>query len=286
MAMGVHCRIDIVSTDAPAILDSCVDLLISLEQLWSRFIPTSDISRLNLAEGAPTYIDPYTVTLIAAMQQAHDVTNGSFNPTLLPNQVNAGDAYSLVHPGHSQLAINSRAFTTLKDIVLDHGPCVQLPKGMTLDAGGIGKGLAADLLSDHARRLGAVAVSVNLGGDIRTAQDIDAIRDTAIDVLSPAPEDSVITTVSLRQGAIATSARNARWRNGRGIKNHIMGVNSDIVSASVIASSAMWADVWAKHLILSPHGLLDVETHGLSGLILRRDGRIETSPSWKEFEKC
>lgn len=284
--MGVHCRIDIVSTDAPALLDSCVDLLNSLEQLWSRFIPTSDISRLNLAEGAPTYVDPRTATLIAAMQQACDLTNGSFNPTQLPDQVNAGDAQSLATPGSTLLSPNSRSFTTLHDVVMEHGPRVHLPKGMTLDAGGIGKGLAADLIAEHARSRGASAVTVNLGGDIRVAQDPNSTRDTPIDILSPAPDASVVSTISLREGAVATSARNARWRNGRGIHNHIMGATSDVVSASVIASSALWADVWAKHLILSPHGLHDIHTHGLAGLLIHSDGRIETSTSWKEFEQC
>jgi thiamine biosynthesis lipoprotein len=286
IAMGVHCRIDIVSTDAPALLESCVDLLNSLEQLWSRFIPTSDISRLNLAEGAPTYIDPHTATLIAAMQQACDFTKGSFNPTQLPAQVNAGDAQSLATPGSTLLSPNSRSFTTLHDVVMEHGPRVKLPKGMTLDAGGIGKGLAADLIVEHARSRGASAVTVNLGGDIRVAQDPNATRDTPIDIHSPAPHASVVSTISLRQGAVATSARNARWRNGQGIQNHIMGVDNDIMSASVIASSAMWADVWAKHLILSPHGLHDIQTHGLAGLVMHNGGHIEASTSWKEFEQC
>ena len=284
--MGVHCRIDIVSTDAPALLDSCVDLLNKLEQLWSRFIPTSDISRLNLAEGAPTYVDPRTATLIAAMQQACDLTNGSFNPTQLPDQVNAGDAQSLATPGSTLLSPNSRPFTTLHDVVMKHGPRVQLPTGMTLDAGGIGKGLAADLIAEHARSRGALAVTVNLGGDIRVAQDSNSTRDTPVDILSPGPDASVVSTISLREGAVATSARNARWRNGRGIHNHIMGADSNIESASVIASSAMWADVWAKHLILSPHGLRDIQTHGLAGLVMHNDGHVETSSSWKEFEQC
>ncbi len=157
---------------------------------------------------------------------------------------------------------------------------------MSLDAGGIGKGLAADLIAEHARSRGALAVTVNLGGDIRVAQDPNSTRDTPIDILSPAPDASVVSTISLREGAVATSARNARWRNGRGIHNHIMGADSNIVSASVISSSAMWADVWAKHLILSPHGLHDIQTHGLAGLVMHNDGHVETSSSWKEFEQC
>lgn len=87
LAMGVHCRIDVVAPDAPIILQSCVDLLVELENLWSRFIPASDISRLNVAQGHPVLIDKRTTALIAAMQQAVTETAGTFNPTQLPDQV-------------------------------------------------------------------------------------------------------------------------------------------------------------------------------------------------------
>lgn len=286
LAMGVHCRIDVVDPDAPIIVKSCVDLLVELENLWSRFISTSDISRLNRTNGRPVYLDERTRTLIAAMQQAVTETAGTFNPTQLPDQVRKGDGQSFTNDGETLLSPGSRSFVSLDEVVFHEGSRVQLPMGMTLDAGGIGKGLAADLIAEHARSRGATAVTVNLGGDIRVAKNSDSSRDTPIDILSPAPQAAVISTISLRHGAVATSARNARWRNGRGIQNHIMGVNSDIVSASVIASSAMWADVWAKHLILSPNGLHDIQSHGLAGLLIHSDGRIETSPSWKEFEQC
>ena len=44
---------------------------------------------------------------------------------------------------------------------------VRLPAGLGFDPGGIGKGLAADLVSDELVRAGADGVCVNLGGDLR-----------------------------------------------------------------------------------------------------------------------
>lgn len=286
IAMGVHCRIEIVSPQVPALLDSCVSLVDDLEKLWSRFRPASDISRLNNAGSATVHVDPRTTQLIAAMQQAHLATRGTFNPTQLPVQLRAGDTSSLALPGHTTLDSKSRTWESLSDIQF-HSPVeVSLPQGMTLDAGGIGKGLAADMVSTHALHHGAHAVSVNLGGDIRVAQKDNMTHDYPIDVLNPVSATGVLTTISLRDGAIATSTRNARWRDGTGVANHIMGATNDVIGASVIASTGIWADVWAKHLVLSPTGLADIEQHGLAGLLVRHDGTVESTPSWKDFEQC
>lgn len=284
-AMGVRCRIEVTSSQGPSVLDLCIDQVNELEALWSRFRSTSDISRLNNSQGDAVWVDKRTIQLVTAMQHAHTATNGSFNPTRLPEQIQAGDATSLGLLGTTTIPADTQPFESLHDISISDSK-IALPAQMTLDAGGIGKGFAADLVAEHARQLGANAVLVNLGGDIRVSQDLDSRHDFPIDVLSADSSARVISTISLRQGAIATSAKNARWRNGRGVSNHIMGAADNIDSASVIASSAMWADVWAKHLIVSPTGLTDLEQHGLSGLIQHTDGRIEKTDSWKEFEQC
>lgn len=286
IAMGVHCRIDIAAPQAPQLVDSAIHLLNDLENLWSRFRPTSDISRLNHANGLPLHVDPRTVSLIAAMKQANTDTHGSFNPCQLPAQIAHGDAESLRSPGNTVIPDNSEVFTSLNEIQFHSTNSVSLPPHMTLDAGGIGKGFAADLIAQQTIENGATYVCVNLGGDIRINQASSTPRDLPIDIMHPLQSDTVVSTISLRTGAVATSARNARQRDSRGIHNHIMGTDTNIVGASVIASSAMWADVWTKHLILAPSGLQDIKAFGLAGLIVWSDGRVEKSHNWKDFEQC
>lgn len=286
IAMGVHCRIDIAAPQAPLLVDSAIQLLTDLENLWSRFRPTSDISRLNQANGLPLHVDSRTISLIAAMKQAHVDTRGSFNPCQLPTQISMGDIRSLRSPGNTVIPHNSGVFASLEEIQFHSTSSVSLPPHMTLDAGGIGKGFAADLIAQQAIEHGATYVCVNLGGDIRVNEASSTPHDTPIDIMHPLQQDTIISTISLRNGAVATSARNARQRDGRGIHNHIMGAQTDIVGASVIASSATWADVWTKHLILTANGLQDVDNVGLTGLIVWSDGRVEKSHHWKDFEQC
>ncbi len=286
MLMGVQCRIEIVGPNAPILLDECFALVAELERKWSRFRSDSDISRLNNSPGRPVRVDPRTVTLVAMMKSAMHETGGTFNPTHLPDQIALGDARSLVGDHVTSIPGDAAPWESLGAVTIDPDGLVSLPPTLTLDAGGIGKGLAADIAAGHALDRGATAVCVNLGGDIRIANAHGSTHDWAIDVQAPNGTDAPLSTVSIRNGAIATSARSARRRGTRGIADHIHGSRPDIETASVIASTAAWAEVWAKHLAIADRGLADVESRGLAGLVLFTDGTMTNGQQWKDFERC
>ena len=63
-----------------------------LEQRWSRFLPTSEISGLNRADGAARIATADTVRLVEALVQAWHATAGGFDPTLLGTLVELGYA--------------------------------------------------------------------------------------------------------------------------------------------------------------------------------------------------
>lgn len=284
--MGVQCRLEVVAPDAPLLLDRCFDMVAELENLWSRFLPSSDITRLNHAGGHSIHVDPRTVVLLAAMKSAFSATNGSFNPTRLPEQIASGDAKSLVSNNTTQLPANAHAWTSLDGLNVGADGTITMPATMTLDGGGIAKGFAADLVAEFALEQGATAACINLGGDIRVTNADSHQNDFAIDVLHPLNAECVVSTVSLRNGSIATSAINARRRANVGVDNHIQGAQTELDASSVIASTALWADVWAKHVLVSPDGINDIEVGGLAALTVSRDGTISTTQNWKDFTQC
>ena len=51
------------STPPAGALTEAQQMLERIEQRWSRFLPDSDISRINLADGRPVGVDPLTLTL-------------------------------------------------------------------------------------------------------------------------------------------------------------------------------------------------------------------------------
>ncbi len=61
-----------------------------LEARWSRFIPTSDVSRLNALASLPVVVAPETFALVQLAVEGWRMTGGRFDPTVLPALVAAG----------------------------------------------------------------------------------------------------------------------------------------------------------------------------------------------------
>lgn len=282
--MGVRCEVSVVGGNAFALVEEGLQMVAELEQLWSRFIPSSDVCRLNAANGAAVWVDPRTVALVGHMIAAHAATQGAFNPTVLPLLTKAGDTLSLIDDKTSSVDLAAHVFTSLDDIEIRADNTIALPPHMTLDAGGIGKGLAADMVAEHLLSRGAESVCVNLGGDIRVTRIKASTHDWPIQIMSPEHADTVVCTISLAEGAVATSHIHARHRNGRGIEQHIASaeaIGTSSIAASVISSSAAWAEAWTKYAILRDITL--IETLGLAAMTVDASGNIVETSTWKEF---
>jgi thiamine biosynthesis lipoprotein len=288
IAMGVTCVATVVGFDSHDLAVRCLDLVEEFESLWSRFIPTSDISRLNSADGQPTVVDDKTLTLLHHMIAAHQATEGAYNPTRLPLQIAAGDTQSLIDGRSTTLAASATVYSHLSGIQIFHDGKVSLPRGMTLDAGGIGKGLAADLILQFALEQGAQGACINLGGDmaINTGDSIG----WDVEILSPLDADVILDTVRISVGGVATSSLFARQRNSVGIASHLFTDSSahdtqHTVGATVIANSAAWSEAWTKYAILSnPAQAIDTLTStGLAAMLVSADGHTTKTESWKTF---
>lgn len=284
MLMGVRCEVSVIGSNAHALVEEGLHMVADLEQLWSRFIPSSDICRLNRADGTPVWVDGRTVALIGHMIAAHVATQGAYNPTLLPTLIQHGDTQSLIDSKTSSVPSLAHSFADMSEITLRADNTVTLPVHMTLDAGGIAKGFAADLVAEHLISRGAESVCVNLGGDIRVARAAHTSHAWPIHIMSPSDPSQSVCTISLAHGAVATSHIAARHRKGRGIDCHISSFNDSplrFVAASVIASTGAWAEAWTKYALHTNDTL--IESLGLAVLRVDSLGVVTHSDSWKEF---
>ncbi len=165
--MGSEAHVIMVG-GAPDLMDRAVARIEQLEQRWSRFRPDSEVTRLNANAGEDVSVSDDTVRLVERAVAAWRLTGGTFDPTLLGAVVSAGydrDFASIQASGPGP----HTPFMTLvgpTDIEIS-GKDVRLPIGLGFDPGGIGKGLAADLVVDELRHAGAVGVCINLDGDLR-----------------------------------------------------------------------------------------------------------------------
>lgn len=249
-------------------LASAEALVATCERRWSRFLPDSELCRLNAAAGRPTLVPPETYDLVAAAIDAWRVTDGGFDPTVLGALVASG--YDRTFDAiHEPAATPPAPAPGCAGIVLDDAlGAVTLPPGVALDLGGIAKGHTADLVVEHLRALGATAALADLGGDIRVWGDAWAI----------AAAGEVLVVMD---GAVATSSvERRRWLAADGRSRHHLidpatGASTDgrFASVSVVAATASTAEVLAKAAIVA--GDVSVVTaHGATGLVQTGDGDV------------
>jgi thiamine biosynthesis lipoprotein len=271
-----------------ALLDDAFALAETCDRLWSRFTDDSEITRLNRASGQPVAVSPLTVALVAEMVEGFGLTAGDFNPTLLPAVVTIGYSHSLVRQGHqTKLVEDARAFDTLDEVVITEAS-VQLPKGMTLDSGGIGKGFAADLIAAAVMNSGARGAMVSMSGDVVVAGDAPQEGGWLLGVEDPFNEDEQVEIIRLAEGAVVTSSqRKKRFGDAHHLIDPRTGTSAktDIQTVSVLASTGARAEVLAKSGFLRPVAefLAWLPEVGAAGMVIDGRGERHESPNWATY---
>lgn len=286
MAMGSPAVIIAGDADDDAVAWA-LDELVRLEQVWSRFRPDSELSALNAAAG--TWFE-LSDTLAAAVDRAlrlSELTGGLFDPTIHRRLVLAGydrpfreldrDQPHPVPPPAPAPGVAEIERT---------GSSIRLPAGVSLDLGGVGKGLAADLLAVGLQARGARSVCVSLGGDIRVAGGVPTEGGWRIPVADPADPAAVLGQVPLANAAIVTSTTAFRtWTRGGRRTHHVidprtgLSADRDVLAVVAVAPEAWLAEGYAKAaLIAGPvAGRRLLDAAGLGGWVVTDDGTVHAS---------
>ncbi len=292
-AMGTDVHV-ITLGGPPGLVDGAADVLEALEARWSRFRPTSELCRLNEHAGRPVVVSPETFELIGRAIEAWRLTGGRFDPTVLHALVSLGydRDFQSVERDRPEPTPTVDPAPGCASIELD--PLVQsvkLPPGVALDLGGIGKGRAADLLASELVDAGAAGACVNLGGDLRLAGEPPGPQGWIIEIDDPFATGDA-GTVSLVSGAVATSTRLRRaWVRDGVPLHHLVDpatggpAASGLASVTVLAGEAWWAEVLAKAAFVAgpEEGAQLLIDQGVTGLLLRDDGRFAPLPGLEEF---
>jgi thiamine biosynthesis lipoprotein len=278
--MGSDAHLIVVGGD-PGLAASAARRIDHLERLWSRFVEDSEVNGLNRAAGSPVRVSPETALLVERALQAWRLTAGAFDPTLLGAVIRAGYDRSFDQLGTGPPPAGSALGAGAEGIEIE-GDTVRIPVGSGFDAGGIGKGLAADLVAADVLAAGAEGVCVNLGGDVRvsgTGPSGDGWTVAVVHPWSAAP----IACLGLAEGAVATSTTlRRRWQAGAETRHHLIDPRSGLPSSTdvnlvtVAAAQAWAAEVLAKAALLAGSGpALDVlEGAGVEGLAVDDSGRV------------
>jgi thiamine biosynthesis lipoprotein len=260
--MATEQRFRVMGSDAhvvvvggrPGLVDLARARLASLEARWTRFDEGSELSRLNAAGGMPCVVSHDTLVLVDALCTAWRMTGGRFDPTVGVEALGYRSPWPQLVSIATLPAPRRAVGCSGVDVDLTRA-LVQLPVGVRLDPGGLGKGLAADLVAADLLAAGARGAVVNVGGDLCVQGEAPAGGDAwPIAIEHPDDPDREIARVVIAAGGVATStSRRRRWHTlGGDDVHHLVDPTTSLpavrpwVQATAVAGSAWWAEVGAK----------------------------------------
>lgn len=283
-AMGAEVHVRVLGDEAGLLLTGAEARLTELETRWSRWLPDSDVARVNAADGEATKVAPETAELVELAVQAWVATGGRFDPSAVPALVTATAA------GAPGAAKSSGRAPGLQGVVVDRAKrTVAVPAGVQLDLGGITKGRAADVVAGELLAAGATGACVNVGGDVRLTGHAPQGGSWTVAVEHPIDGGDILM-VALDEGGVATSTavkRDGAEREAHRLLDPATGepARTDLASVTVLASEAAWAGVVAKAALLAGAEQAPelIRRFGLTGLVVDTRGTVWTLPGLDDY---
>ncbi|HEY5014272.1 MAG TPA: FAD:protein FMN transferase [Acidimicrobiia bacterium] len=293
-AMGTSIHLIGVGDRAAELLEAAEERIHHLEAQWSRFRPTSELSRLNERAGTRTTLTPETYDLVAAAVAGWERTDGLFDPTLLTAVEQVGydasfDSLPADRPGAGaapgaavQPLAPSAGCAGIELDPVEH--TVRLPAGARLDLGGIAKGYSADLVVADLADAGLDGACANLGGDVRVWGVAPKGGGWTVEIQDPTSDAAPLAVLEIDDGAIVTSTRLKRRWLVDGVEQHHLidprtgrSAFTGWAQVSVIAGTATEAEILVKALFLAGPSRTDLlDELDARAVLVGDDGHVET----------
>ena len=241
--------------------------------------PASPVARLN-RDGAGE-IDPLTAATLSRAVQLAEASGGAFDPTMLPVTRLWDFDHGGALPGEAALRA-ALARVDYRRLQVTGGAATL--RDAELDLGAIGKGAVVDHLADWLAERGYRRFLLEAGGDVLVSGLKPDGAQWRIWIRHPRSADAPLAIATIgaagERVALATSGDYERFMERGGVRyHHILNPatgrpDSDAVSVSVIAGSAIEADALATALfVLGSGGEKLLRGYpGIEGVIMYRSG--------------
>lgn len=264
------------------------------EERFSRFRPSSELEHLSAHPGEDVPVSGAMFDVLALAYRFWWATRGVFDPLVRRELEAAGYDRSFervagASPAPARAPRAARPTYGSVRLDPDHHSA-RLPQGCRLDLGGIAKGWIVDRLGDALAPYGPYLVDI--GGDIVARGDgpdggvgwLVAVADAY------RPErDACWLRIDCQAVATSTTQRR-RWRRHGRWQHHLIDprtgrpATSDLDQVTVVAPSAVEADVFAKTALIlgREEGTEWLARRALPALLVGRDGATATA-AWGQL---
>jgi thiamine biosynthesis lipoprotein len=292
-AMGSPCEIQLfAASDAQAkhVSNLVIGDVARLEARYSRYRSESFLSAINrvAAEGGSISVDDETAQLLNYAATCYEQSEGLFDISSgILRRAWRFDRAKPPDASQIEALLEKVGWRKLRWVP----PVLEFPiKGMEIDLGGVVKEYAVDSAATLCRNAGIRHAVVNLGGDLRVVGPRSDGTPWKIGIRHPRHKDAVAQTISMQEGALASSGDYERCIVIDGVRfGHILNPKTgwpvrDMAAVSVVSDFCVVAGSASTIGMLKeangPAWLADL---GLPHLWIDTGGRIGGSLVGKAF---
>lgn len=287
------------------IITDAFKLCSQYENMLSKTIETSDIARINNAEGKAVTVSDETIEVLKKGLEFGRLSGGAFDITI-GKATDLWDFHDNAETGHeggivpSEEALKEAIRHVNYENIKIEGNGVSLTDPETeINLGGIAKGYIADKAAEYLEERGVVSAIVDLGGNIvaiggKTSQ-IAASGDTQetdfkIGIKDPlSSSGGLLELIPCKNKTVVTSGTYERYFEKDGVKyHHILDVNTgypvdtDVLSVTIIADRGKSADCDGLSTTCLALGMekgmeLVKSLEGFEAVFVDKDGNVEIS---------
>lgn len=256
--LGTVITLQLYGTEDTQLLTKSFDIIKNLDLWMSLNIETSEVSQLNAQAGnGPIKVSDELAYVLTEALKYGDLSEGHFDISLEPVIKLWGIGTDTPRvPSDAELK-EALQYVNYKNIKFDAvNQTVELQKGMAIDLGGIGKGYAADLVSDYLKGEGVKKAIVNLGGNVVVVGEKQLDTPFKVGLQNPfAQRNAYIGYVQVSDKTVVTSGIYERNFTENGVTYHHILSNTDgypisngVAGVSIVASKSIDADALSTTL--------------------------------------
>lgn len=235
--------------------------LLRLENALSRFIPDSEVSKINQNSGKGyVNISSETFEILSCAIQLSQISQGLFDISVGP-LIELWDYKHSFHVPEGKRIRHVLSLVDFRDLMLNPGEkaaSLRRP-GQSIDLGGIGKGYAGDCCIKILQKYGVVSAFINIGGNVSTLGNKPDGSSWSVGIRHPRYDGCLIGAVRVTGKAVVTSGDYERYFiDSEGKRwHHILDpttgypAESGLISVTVIADSAMTADALSTAIFVA-----------------------------------
>ena len=212
-AMDTYMNLKAYGRDADVAVRGAEARIYELEQTFSVTNESSDIWKINHADGLPVTVSADAVSVLQTAQRMNHESSGALCISLYPVLRTWGFTTGNYRiPANNEIADLLQSADDTKISVKDH--TVQCPADMEIDLGAVAKGYTGDAVMEIMREHRVSSAIINLGGNVQTLGSKPDGSKWTVGITDPFSPDSLIGTVSVTDKAVITSGNYERFFTG------------------------------------------------------------------------